>query len=322
MAKQRPIKTTPSEILEHWRGARNVEASRCAAKEAGDDPDKHWKHYHYYDTTDTTGLYTDTTTGKTYKIDECHMGADISELHSHCWRCGCEWRNYGSGRMERAHLFPRQFEDAYTLSANIDDPCNIILLCSFCHKEAPDTKNPKDTFDWMRETHVPSYNTFWNLKLLQGFSLRAKRLPEMGHLATIVYIMQDKEWMRGEIKLLEYFMKHVESINKFTLDNEKKSDLGEGLGIHFTTFSEENCYILLKRQEEFWFNKIKEAKKTLSKIELKLFKKRCSKFWANDSPIDFSKGIEGALVPAHMRPLNLQKPDLPSWLPKIEQILR
>ena len=322
MAKQRPIKTTVNEILEHWRGVRNVEASRRAAKEAGHDPDEYWKHYHYYDATDTTGLYTDSATGKTYEIDECHMGTDIAELHSHCWRCGCEWRNYGAGRMERAHLFPRQFEDKYTLSDNIDDPCNIILLCSSCHKEAPDTMNPKDTFDWIRETYVPSYNTFWNLKLLREFSIRAKRLPEMAQLATIVYIMQNKEWMQGEIKMFEYLMNNVDSINKFTIDNEKESGVGEGLGIHFRTFSEENCYILLKRREEFWFNKIKEAKKTLSEIELKLFKKSCSKFWTNDDPIDFTKGIQSALVPVHMRPLALQKPDLPSWLPKVEQILR
>ena len=67
---------------------------------------------------------------------------------------------------------------------------------------------------------------------------------------------------------------------------------------------------------------VKIANYLCANVILKLFKNRSSKFWTNDDPIDFTKDIQTALDPVHMSPLAQQKPDLPSWLPKIEQILK
>lgn len=55
--------------------------------------------------------------------DEGELGVDWAEAHERCWRCGYK------SRLERCHIIPSSL-------GGTDNPCNLILLCHRCHKEA------------------------------------------------------------------------------------------------------------------------------------------------------------------------------------------
>jgi len=83
--------------------------------------------------------------------DECGMGADASEWHSHCWRCGHEKDT------QRCHIIP------YALGGE-DIPSNYVLLCAECHSEAPNVKDKDYMMKWIKRTSISSYNTYWKLR--------------------------------------------------------------------------------------------------------------------------------------------------------------
>ena len=63
------------------------------------------------------------------KINESHMGVDWAEAYDHCWRCGDGVSN--TKRLERCHIIPDSL-------GGLNKPENLVLLCNFCHNEAPD----------------------------------------------------------------------------------------------------------------------------------------------------------------------------------------
>ena len=64
------------------------------------------------------------------------LNLDWSNAHNQCWRC-----NYKKG-IQRCHIVP------HPKSSN-DDPSNLILLCTRCHKEAPNVSDPDIMWDWL-----------------------------------------------------------------------------------------------------------------------------------------------------------------------------
>ena len=83
--------------------------------------------------------------------DECGMGADASEWHSHCWRCGHERDT------QRCHIIP------YALGGE-DIASNYVLLCADCHSEAPNVKDKDYMMQWIKRTSISSYNTYWKIR--------------------------------------------------------------------------------------------------------------------------------------------------------------
>jgi hypothetical protein len=51
--------------------------------------------------------------------------------------------NRTSGHLQRCHIIPKGLGGS-------NEPENLFLLCPDCHKESPDTTNPKLFFDWIR----------------------------------------------------------------------------------------------------------------------------------------------------------------------------
>lgn len=96
--------------------------------------------------------------------DECGLAVDWSEAHERCWRCA-----YVS-RLEKCHIVPRSLGG--TERAN-----NLVLLCSRCHREAPNHDNPKYMWIWLRATCVPFYDTYWTNRGLEEFKTMFGRLP-------------------------------------------------------------------------------------------------------------------------------------------------
>lgn len=93
--------------------------------------------------------------------DESGMGADASEWHSHCWRCGHE-RN-----TQRCHIIP------FALGGE-DIPSNYVLLCEDCHEEAPNVNDKNYMMKWIKRTSISSYNTYWKIR-----NITDKRMQEV-----------------------------------------------------------------------------------------------------------------------------------------------
>ncbi|WP_408639329.1 HNH endonuclease [Nocardia yamanashiensis] len=69
--------------------------------------------------------------------DESGLAIDWAEAHERCWRCGYK------AKLERCHIVPDALGGAAT-------PDNLVLLCSRCHREAPNHENPIYMWRWLR----------------------------------------------------------------------------------------------------------------------------------------------------------------------------
>lgn len=96
--------------------------------------------------------------------DECGLGVDWAEAHERCWRCG-----YKSA-LEMCHMVPASLGGSA-------DPSNLVLLCGRCHREAPNARDPKYMWIWLRATTVGAYDVYWTLRGAQEFRLMYGRDP-------------------------------------------------------------------------------------------------------------------------------------------------
>lgn len=96
--------------------------------------------------------------------DECGLAVDWSEAHERCWRCGHQTK------LERCHIIPRSL-------GGPDHPSNIVLLCSHCHREAPNVADPEFMWFWIRRTCVPFYDTYWYVRGYREFERLFERKP-------------------------------------------------------------------------------------------------------------------------------------------------
>jgi len=99
--------------------------------------------------------------------NECGLSVDWTEAHERCWRCGYK------SKLERCHITPDSLCGA-------DEPANLVLLCGRCHREAPNVKNPKFMWIWIRAHGTSFYDTFWTLRGEQEFELIFGRKPFSG----------------------------------------------------------------------------------------------------------------------------------------------
>jgi len=89
-------------------------------------------------------------------VSELDMGCDWEDAVTDCWRCGVE----PSRGLERCHIVPAQ--EPFN---GPDDPSNYVLLCSRCHREAPNVSDPSVMWQWIKDTHRyydnGSYSPTW-----------------------------------------------------------------------------------------------------------------------------------------------------------------
>ncbi|MSM41573.1 MAG: HNH endonuclease [Geobacter sp.] len=96
--------------------------------------------------------------------DECGLSVDWAEAHERCWRCGYK------SKLERCHIIPDSM-------AGPDEPSNLVLLCHRCHREAPNVKDPRFMWIWIRAYGTSFYDTFWTLRGMEEFEKMFKRKP-------------------------------------------------------------------------------------------------------------------------------------------------
>jgi 5-methylcytosine-specific restriction endonuclease McrA len=121
-------------------------------------------------------------------LDECGMGCDANEYHRRCWRCGYV-RN-----TERCHVIPHSL-------GGPDEPHNYRLLCNDCHQEAPNVDSPTAMDEWIRDTSVSTYDTFWEIRKVTK-SVMDKTSIHFGHKglnhSTREWVLKEfrKEWKK------------------------------------------------------------------------------------------------------------------------------
>lgn len=88
---------------------------------------------------------------KNFTVEETDLNFDWADCRTHCWNCGADKQsksNKNIVRVQRAHIVPHSL-------GGEDIPSNYVLLCSDCHKEAPNTSNKEDMWDWIKSNHLP-----------------------------------------------------------------------------------------------------------------------------------------------------------------------
>ena len=119
--------------------------------------------------------------------DECDLGVDWSEAHERCWRCG-----YKSS-LQRCHIVPDSL-------GGLDQPSNLVLLCSRCHREAPNHTNPKYMWIWLRATCGSFYDMYWTRRGLEEFERMFRRKPFSDLDESKVNPDEAIEWLRAELR--------------------------------------------------------------------------------------------------------------------------
>ena len=95
------------------------------------------------------------------KVYEGDIGIDWEdEAYKRCWRCGRISKNRNA--TQRCHIIPSSLGGA-------NEPENLVLLCDFCHKEAPNV-NCKDTmWTWIKNTSTAFYDTLPHLRAFEAY---------------------------------------------------------------------------------------------------------------------------------------------------------
>jgi 5-methylcytosine-specific restriction endonuclease McrA len=108
--------------------------------------------------------------------DECGLSVDWADAHKRCWGCG---RKKGRKNFDRCHIVPRS-------QGGANGPDNLVLLCTRCHREAPNVNDPPFMWLWLRSRSVSLYDTAWIIRGLEEFERIFKRKPFDGmELASI-----------------------------------------------------------------------------------------------------------------------------------------
>lgn len=142
-----------------------------------------------------------------------------------CWRCS------EIGKVERCHIIAHQF-------GGKDEPSNFVLLCKFCHEQAPDLKNDKEAiWDWIRATKKPFYGQFWAEELAETFKKMYGRNPFTG----------DSEWYLEYVSASKKQKERM--LNKLVKKYEQSwEDMGyHAFAVSHTGISSSTRSIMLKK---------------------------------------------------------------------------
>jgi hypothetical protein len=95
---------------------------------------------------------------------ECGLGVDWAEAHERCWPCG-----YKAG-LDRCHIIPESLDGR-------NDPSNLVLLCGRWHREAPNVRDARFMWIWLRASCAPFYDTYRATRGVQEFERIFGREP-------------------------------------------------------------------------------------------------------------------------------------------------
>jgi hypothetical protein len=146
------------------------------------------------------------------KISEIDLNFDWCDSDTHCWNCGSNKKNTTgkTSRLERCHIIPKSL-------GGIDEPKNYVLLCNICHKEAPNTTNPNDMWDWIISNHLPI--SLYDVYNIQNALIKYKKTEKKS------------------------FLKNFKNVNEL---NKSLNDSIKNISTHGVIFNESTYYYFLK----------------------------------------------------------------------------
>ena len=97
-------------------------------------------------------------------VEETRLAVDWADAEDRCWRCAYK------SKLQQCHIIPDSRSGAF-------EPKNLVLLCDRCHKDAPNSTDPRFMWAWIRSTCVPFYETFLASRGIQEFHRMFGRYP-------------------------------------------------------------------------------------------------------------------------------------------------
>jgi len=95
------------------------------------------------------------------------------DMFHHCWNCGEDKRSNSKKnkvRLERCHIIAKSLGGGF-------EPSNFFLLCSLCHREAPNTSDKNDIWHWL-ESNRNRYSFYGTYNLGKALDLYEKQEGE------------------------------------------------------------------------------------------------------------------------------------------------
>jgi hypothetical protein len=126
------------------------------------------------------------------EANECRMGADEADWIDRCWCCAIECKQ------ERCHIIPHSLGGS-------NHPSNFVLLCSFCHQEAPNVADKYLMWDWIAENRSLFYLTKEEMEDIKSMVREELNLTtnHFGHKLN----RSTKEWVSKRVSD-NFFKKH------------------------------------------------------------------------------------------------------------------
>jgi len=130
-----------------------------------------------------------------------HGKLSLPPCTDRCWNCGCledhPWYT-GIGQIERCHIIPKSL-------GGTQDPLNFLLMCSRCHRHAPDTNDPLIMFAWMEKEFDNRQE--WMRDMCEGLpkyfpEIKTEKFPECSAISTILNHLSSE-------KFQEYYSKNA-----------------------------------------------------------------------------------------------------------------
>lgn len=128
------------------------------------------------------------------RIAESDMGCDWSDALERCWRCSRP--GHAGKALQRCHIVPRSI-------GGQDVPSNYVMLCRWCHDQAPNVPDASFMWQWIRETHA----TWYDQQETSRWWTVARRI-EMDILLV--------DWVQA-LRLLRFCGRHLPQENGYTL---------------------------------------------------------------------------------------------------------
>ncbi|MEP0859694.1 HNH endonuclease [Trichocoleus sp. DQ-U1] len=118
--------------------------------------------------------------------DEAGLAVDWAEAHERCWHCGYK------SRLQKCHIIPKSRRG----SLSVD---NLVLLCRRCHREAPNSTDPRFMWIWLRATCVPFYDLFLLVRGFHEFERMFGRPPFVGLNPAILQSAEAQQIVNEEL---------------------------------------------------------------------------------------------------------------------------
>ena len=118
--------------------------------------------------------------------EESGLAIDWSDAEKRCWRCAYK------SKLERCHIVPKSRGGA-------DSVENLVLLCRRCHREAPNVRDKRFMWIWLRANCVPFYDMYWTNRGAEEFEVMFGRPPFSTPAFTSDLIDEAMQIIRTEI---------------------------------------------------------------------------------------------------------------------------